>query len=76
MKRRAFARGFFHADGRLGQFVLAPLSKALISAFGWVTAPLTQGALTDTPPAFWLGSEARRVADTMTAREDLWRAVA
>jgi predicted MFS family arabinose efflux permease len=36
--RRAFASGFINAGGSFGQFVFAPLSQALIAAFGWVTA--------------------------------------
>ena len=37
-ERRSFASGFINAGGSAGQFLLAPLSQALISAFGWVTA--------------------------------------
>ncbi len=37
-ERRAFASGFINAGGSFGQFVFAPLSQALIAAFGWVAA--------------------------------------
>jgi MFS family permease len=37
-QRRAFASGFINAGGSFGQFVFAPLSQALIAAFGWVAA--------------------------------------
>ena len=43
-ERRAFASGFINAGGSFGQFVFAPLSQALIGAFGWVTALLTLAA--------------------------------
>ena len=36
--RRSFAAGFINAGGSAGQFVFAPLSQALIAAFGWVHA--------------------------------------
>jgi MFS family permease len=36
--RRSFASGFINAGGSAGQFVFAPLSQALIGAFGWVNA--------------------------------------
>ncbi len=37
-ERRAFASGFINAGGSFGQFVFAPLSQALISAYGWMVA--------------------------------------
>jgi MFS family permease len=37
-QRRAFASGFINAGGSFGQFVFAPLTQALITAFGWMTA--------------------------------------
>lgn len=40
-ERRAFAAGFINAGGSFGQFLFAPLSQALISTFGWVTAMMT-----------------------------------
>lgn len=39
--KRAFAGGFINAGGSFGQFVFAPLSQAIISSFGWVSAMLT-----------------------------------
>lgn len=38
--RRAFSSGFINAGGSFGQFLYAPVSQALIGAFGWVTAML------------------------------------
>jgi predicted MFS family arabinose efflux permease len=40
-ERRSFAAGFINAGSSLGQFVYAPISQALISAFGWASAMLT-----------------------------------
>jgi predicted MFS family arabinose efflux permease len=40
-ERRAFAAGFINAGGSLGQFVFAPLSQAIIAAFGWIAAMIT-----------------------------------
>lgn len=37
-EKRAFASGFINAGGSFGQFLFAPLSQALIGAFGWVSA--------------------------------------
>ncbi|MBS3975378.1 MAG: MFS transporter [Syntrophomonadaceae bacterium] len=45
-KRRAFAGGFINAGGSFGQFLFAPLSQAIISAFGWVAAMATMAATT------------------------------
>src|SRR5262249_8597901 len=42
-EKRAFASGFINAGGSFGQFLFAPLSQALISAFGWVTALIALG---------------------------------
>jgi MFS family permease len=38
--RRSFASGFVNAGGSFGQFLFAPVSQALISAFGWINAIL------------------------------------
>ena len=43
-ERRAFASGFVNAGSSFGQFVYAPLTQFLISAFGWVAAMLTLAA--------------------------------
>jgi len=45
-ERRAFAAGFINAGGSFGQFVFAPLTQALINAFGWVSAMLALAATT------------------------------
>jgi len=53
-ERRAFASGFINAGGSFGQFVFAPLSQAIIAAFGWVAAlwSLAAAALATIPMAF------------------------
>ncbi|HKY93589.1 MAG TPA: MFS transporter [Nevskiaceae bacterium] len=43
-ERRSFAAGFVNAGASFGQFVFAPLSQALIAAFGWGTAMLAMAA--------------------------------
>jgi predicted MFS family arabinose efflux permease len=43
-ERRSFAGGLINAGGSFGQFVFAPLSQALIGAFGWVSAMLALSA--------------------------------
>ena len=60
VEKRAFASGFINAGGSFGQFVFAPLSQALIAAFGWVTALWTLAAacLATIPLAFKLGNKA------------------
>jgi predicted MFS family arabinose efflux permease len=52
-ERRAFASGVINAGGSFGQFLLAPLSQLLISAFGWVVAmyALAAAALATIPLA-------------------------
>ncbi len=37
-EKRAFSAGFINAGGSFGQTIFAPLSQALIAAFGWVAA--------------------------------------
>ncbi len=44
--KRSFASGFINAGGSFGQFVFAPVTQALISAFGWITAMLALAATT------------------------------
>ncbi len=44
-ERRSFALGIASAGGSAGQFVLLPLSQALIGGFGWVNALLILAAL-------------------------------
>ena len=44
--KRSFASGFINAGGSFGQFVFAPITQALILAFGWVVAMLTLAATT------------------------------
>lgn len=45
-ERRSFASGFINAGGSFGQFVFAPVTQGLISAFGWITAMLALAATT------------------------------
>lgn len=40
-ERRAFASGFINAGGSFGQFVFAPVTQSLITAFGWIAAMWT-----------------------------------
>ncbi len=44
VQKRAFASGFINAGGSFGQFVFAPVTQAIIAAFGWVSALLTLAA--------------------------------
>lgn len=46
VEKRSFAGGFINAGGSMGQFIFAPLSQAIISAFGWVSAIVTLAAST------------------------------
>ena len=59
VEKRAFASGFINAGGSFGQFVFAPLSQALIAAFGWVSAmwALAVACLATIPLAFRLGNK-------------------
>lgn len=59
VEKRAFASGFINAGGSFGQFVFAPVSQALIAAFGWVSAMWTLAAacLATIPLAFKLGNK-------------------
>jgi MFS family permease len=43
-EKRPFAAGFINAGASFGQFVFAPLTQALISSFGWVSAMLALAA--------------------------------
>lgn len=78
-ERRAFASGFINAGGSFGQFVYAPLSQALIAAFGWITAmlALAASALATLPLARLLGGPplaapaSATPAATLTLREQL-----
>ena len=55
-ERRSFASGFINAGGSFGQFVFAPLSQAVMSAYGWMQAMwvMAAAALTTAPMAWWL----------------------
>ncbi len=63
VEKRAFASGFINAGGSFGQFVFAPLSQAIIAAFGWVAAmwTLAVACLATIPLAFRLGNKPKAV---------------
>lgn len=58
-ERRAFASGFINAGGSFGQFVFAPLNRAVIDAFSWMHAMwmMAAAALLTAPLAYWLRGE-------------------
>ena len=60
LERRTFAVSIISSGGSLGQFVFAPLTQALISAFGWTSAMLALAAtaLTTLPLAWPLRQRA------------------
>jgi predicted MFS family arabinose efflux permease len=77
-EKRAFSSGFINAGGSFGQFVFAPLSQALIAAFGWVSAmwALAVTCLATIPLAFKVGNKAKETPAAnapkeMTLREQL-----
>jgi predicted MFS family arabinose efflux permease len=55
-QRRPFASGFINAGGSFGQFVFAPLNRAVIDAFSWMHAMwmMAAAALLTAPLAYWL----------------------
>jgi predicted MFS family arabinose efflux permease len=55
-ERRSLAGGAINAGGSLGQFIFAPLNRAMLSAFGWMQAMWTIAvvALSTAPMACWL----------------------
>ncbi|NEX59842.1 MFS transporter [Noviherbaspirillum galbum] len=48
-EQRSSASGFINAGGSFGQFLFAPVTQALINAFGWVSAMLTLAVTTLAP---------------------------
>ncbi len=68
--RRAFGSGIINAGGSLGQFLFAPLSQALISTFGWMSALWTMAvaALATIPMALPL-REKKGVAEARAAAQ-------
>lgn len=70
-EKRAFASGFINAGGSFGQFVFAPLSQALIAAYGWMVALWTLAAacLATIPLAFKIGNQQKSVAAANAPRE-------
>lgn len=67
-EKRAFASGLINAGGSLGQFIFAPLSQAVMSAYGWMAAMWTIAviALTTAPMGWLLRSEPRSAASATT----------
>jgi predicted MFS family arabinose efflux permease len=61
-ERRGLANGFINAGGSFGQFVFAPLNRAVIDAFSWMHAMwMTAGAaLLTAPLAYWMRGEPKR----------------
>ena len=72
VERRTFATSIVSSGGSLGQFVFAPLTQALIGAFGWTAAMLTLAAtaLTTLPLAWPLRQTAPRVASIGATQAD------
>jgi MFS family permease len=62
-ERRSFAGGLINAGGSFGQFIFAPLSQAVIGAFGWVWAmfALSAAALFTIPLAWPLRGSATSI---------------
>jgi MFS family permease len=63
--RRSFASGFINAGGSAGQFVFAPVSQALIAAFGWASALFALAASSLLTLPLIAGLRDRRVAHTL-----------
>jgi MFS family permease len=75
-EKRNMASGFINASGSFGQFVFAPLSQALIAAFGWMVALWTMAVacLATIPLAFKVGNQskgAQAAGSEMTLRQQL-----
>lgn len=69
--KRPIASGFINAGGSFGQTVFAPISQALITAFGWVSAMwvLAATCLATIPLAFKVGNKAPEIRDAHAPRE-------
>ena len=66
--QRSLAGGVINAGGSMGQFLLAPLNQAVMSAFGWVHAMwmMAMLALSTAPLGWWLRGQPRQVTATAT----------
>jgi MFS family permease len=72
-ERRAFASGFINAGGSFGQFIFAPLTQALITAFGWIVAmwTLAVAALAALPLAWPFREDRKPMAASVSAAKPL-----
>lgn len=67
---RSLAAGFINAGGSFGQFIFAPLTQTLISAFNWVIAMLALAAASLSAILLALPlREKRSVAETSAAQQ-------
>jgi MFS family permease len=68
-QRRAFASGFINAGGSFGQFVFAPLNRAMIDAFSWMHAMwlMAAAALLTAPLGYFLRGQKKPAPAAATA---------
>ena len=68
-QRRAFASGFINAGGSFGQFVFAPLNRAMIEAFSWMHAMwlMAAAALLTAPLGYFLRGQKKPAPTAATA---------
>ena len=68
-QRRAFASGFINAGGSFGQFVFAPLNRAMIEAFSWMHAMwlMAAAALLTAPLGYFLRGQKKPAPAAATA---------
>lgn len=71
--RRAFASGFINAGGSFGQFVFAPLNRAVIEAFGWMHAMwlMAAAALLTAPLGYFLRGQKKPAPAAAAAPAEL-----
>jgi MFS family permease len=69
-ERRSFAAGFINAGGSFGQFLFAPIARALIDSAGWVVAMfvLACSTLLSLPFIVTLRGGAARVAQDVASK--------
>jgi MFS family permease len=68
-QRRAFASGFINAGGSFGQFVFAPLNRAMIETFSWMHAMwlMAAAALLTAPLGYFLRGQKKPAPAAATA---------